>query len=38
MSLQGPRSWLSLVEHDVLMAMGAEKSPVSVSNTGAEEG
>ena len=38
MSLQGPRSWLSLVEHDVLMALGGEKLAVFVSNTGAEEG
>ena len=37
MSVQGPRSWLSLVERDVLMALGAEKLVVSVSNTGAEE-
>ena len=38
MSLQGLRSWLSLVEHDVLMALGPKKLAVSVLNTGAEEG
>ena len=38
MSLQGPRSWLSLVERDVLMAMGAEMLVISVSNTGAKDG
>ena len=38
MSLQGPRFWLSLVDHNILMALGAEKLVVFVSNTSAEEG
>ena len=38
MSLQGPRFWLSLVDRDILMTLGAEKLEVFVSNTGAEEG
>ena len=38
MSLQGSRFWLALVDHDVLMALRAEKLAVFVSNTGAEKG